>query len=52
MKVEEALKLLQNVCAGYKGTLNEHQTLQTALQTVIDKLNEKKEVKEEKEQDK
>jgi len=53
MKVEEALKMLREVCAGYRGTLNEHQVLQTALQTVTSKLNESKEVEQkEEEQDK
>jgi hypothetical protein len=34
MSLVEALNLLKVVCAGYRGTLQEHQTLQTALQVV------------------
>jgi len=41
MKMEEALNLLEQVCAGYRGTLQEHQALQTALQTVKTKCSEK-----------
>jgi len=39
--MEEALNLLEQVCAGYRGTLQEHQALQTALQTVKTKCSEK-----------
>jgi len=45
MKLEEALNLLGQVCAGYKGTLQEHQALQSALKIVNDKCSEKKEKK-------
>ena len=46
MKLEEALSLLSQVCAAYKGTLQEHQTLQQALKVVNEKCSEKKEDKE------
>ena len=53
VKVEEALKVLHNVCSVYRGTLDEHKTLQAAMQVVSDVLNKNKEVeKEEKEQGK
>jgi len=42
MKLDEALSLLSQVCAGYKGNLQEHQVLQEALQTVSKKCSEKK----------
>jgi len=41
MKIEEALNLLEQVCAGYRGTLQEHQALQIALQDVKTKCTEK-----------
>ena len=41
MSLVEALNLLKVVCAGYRGTLQEHQTLQTALQIVEKKCSEK-----------
>lgn len=40
MKLDEALNLLRQVCAGYRGTLQEHQALQEALKTVSDKCTE------------
>ena len=45
MKLEEALNLLKQVCAGFRGTLQEHQTLQEALQVVEKRCSEKKEKK-------
>jgi uncharacterized protein YgfB (UPF0149 family) len=58
MTKKEALELLQRVCAIYRGTLEEHQQLQTALQTIkeyitVAVLEEKKEVleREEKKED-
>jgi len=42
MKLDEALSLLAQVCAEYRGTLREHQALQEALKTVSDKCSEKK----------
>lgn len=48
MTKQQALELLQRVCAIYRGTLEEHQQLQIALQTVkecltVEKVKEKKE---------
>ena len=40
MDVKEALNLLGQVCAGYKGTLQEHQALQSALKVINDKCSE------------
>lgn len=34
MTLEQAINLLSQVCAQYKGTLEEHQHLQRALQVV------------------
>ena len=34
MTKKEALELLQRVCAIYRGTLEEHQSIQSALQTI------------------
>lgn len=58
MTKKEALELLQRVCAIYKGTLEDHQQLQIALQTIkeyitVAGLEEKKEVleREEKKED-
>ena len=58
MTTKDALELLQRVCAIYRGTLEEHQQLQTALQTIkeyitVAGLEEKKEVlkREEKKED-
>jgi hypothetical protein len=42
MKLDEALNLLKQVCSGFRGTLQEHQALQTALQVVEDKLKASK----------
>lgn len=42
MKLEEALNLLKSVCANFRGTLQDHQALQEALQLVEDKCKEKK----------
>ena len=48
MTKKEALELLQRVCAIYRGTLEEHQQLQIALQTVKECLTvEKEEEKDE-----
>lgn len=38
MNTEQALNLLKTVCSIYKGTLEEHQSLQTALQVIKDNL--------------
>lgn len=48
MKLEEALNLLRQVCSGFRGTLQEHQALQAALQVVEDKLKAPKKEKKEK----
>lgn len=45
MKLDESLNLLAQVCAGYKGNLQEHQALQEALKAVNDKCSEKKDMK-------
>ena len=45
MKLEEALNLLKQVCAGFRGNLQEHQTLQEALQIIEKKCSENKEKK-------
>lgn len=47
MKLEEALNLLKGVCANFRGTLQDHQALQQALQVVEDKCKEKKSKKKE-----
>ena len=46
MQVEEGLNLLKQVCAGFRGNLQEHQTLQEALKVVEKQCSEKKEKKE------
>lgn len=40
MKLDEALDLLAQVCAGFRGTLQEHQAIQEALKVVTDKCTE------------
>ena len=42
MRLEEAISLLKQVCAGFRGTLQEHQSLQEALQVVEKQCSEKK----------
>ncbi len=39
MNINEALNLLAQVCAEYKGTLREHQAIQEAGKIVNDKCN-------------
>lgn len=41
MKTDEALKLLAQVAAQYRGTLEDHQNLQQALQTLAEAVNSK-----------
>jgi len=41
MTKEQAIQLLEQVCAIYKGTLREHEQLQQALE-IVKKLEEKK----------
>lgn len=40
--LEKAIQLISNVLAQYKGTLQEHQNIQTAFQILVDKANEPK----------
>lgn len=47
MQKEEAIKIIEQVCAQFRGTLQEHQAIQTAL-AVIKTLEEKKEEKKDK----
>lgn len=51
MKIDEALKTLDQVCAGYQGTRQEHVTLQQAMQTVAKAIHPAGENKEKKESD-
>lgn len=44
MKTDEALKLLATVAAQYRGTLEDHQNLQLALQTLAEAVNQPKAV--------
>ena len=41
MKTDQALQLLSQVVAQFRGTLEEHQTLQTALKAIEEALAEK-----------
>jgi hypothetical protein len=48
MTKEEALKVLENVCAKFMGNLEDHKVIQTALQVVkSEEKPDKTEVKEE-----
>ena len=38
MELQEAMKTLDQVCAGYQGTRQEHVTLQQAMQAVAEAL--------------
>lgn len=49
MNIDEALKVLYEVAAGFTGTLKDHQTIQTALGVVKDAVKEKQEDKKEEE---
>ena len=52
MTIEEAMKTLDQVCAGYQGTRQEHVTLQQAMQAVAEALKPvAPEPKDEKESD-
>lgn len=42
MKFEDAINLLKNVCASYRGNLEEHNLLQQALKVVSEKKVTKK----------
>jgi len=46
MKLEEALNLLKGVCANFRGTLQDHQALQQALQVVEEVCKKKVKKKE------
>ena len=50
MELQEAMKTLDQVCAGYQGTRQEHVTLQQAMQAVAEALKPA-ETKDEKESD-
>lgn len=39
MKLEQAMAIVAQVCAEFKGTLREHQSIQQALQVVQDALD-------------
>jgi hypothetical protein len=43
MTRDEALKIVTQVCVNYRGTLQEHQAIQTALQVIKDALEPKPE---------
>lgn len=45
MELEQAINLISQVAAQYKGTLEEHNALQTALKTINDALEAKKDKK-------
>lgn len=47
MKLEEALNLIKSVCANFRGTLQDHQALQQAIQVIENKCMEKKSKKKE-----
>lgn len=49
MKLDEALNLIKGVCANFRGTLQDHQALQQAIQVVENKCTEKKCKKDKKE---
>jgi anaerobic ribonucleoside-triphosphate reductase len=42
MTVEQAVQLISNVVAQYRGTLQEHQAIQNALKVLINNANEPK----------
>jgi len=48
MKLDEALNLLGQVCAAFRGNLEEHRVLQEALKTVTNRCKPKKEKKNKK----
>lgn len=45
MSVDDALNVIDQVLAGFKGTRQEHVTLVTAMQTVKDKVKQTSETK-------
>lgn len=42
MTIEQAMAIVAQVCADFKGTLRDHQNIQQALQTVQDALDASK----------
>ena len=42
MTVEQALQLISNVIAQYRGTLQEHQAIQNAFKIIVELANEAK----------
>lgn len=40
--LNKAIELLSNILSQYRGTLQEHQAIQSALQLLVDKANEPK----------
>jgi hypothetical protein len=48
MKFDDAINLLKQVCAAYRGNLEEHNVLQQALKVVSEKEVKKKSKKAEK----
>lgn len=42
MTVEQAIQLISNVIAQYRGTLQEHQTIQNAFKVIVELANEAK----------
>ncbi len=43
MEIQEALALLARVCEQYRGTLQDHQTIQAAFETVSEAVTPKDE---------
>jgi hypothetical protein len=37
MEIEQAIKILEQVCAQFRGTLQEHQNIQAALKLLVEK---------------
>ena len=49
MTLEQALNNIKAVCAAYRGTLEEHQAIQTAIKTIEAELAKVKEAEQKKE---
>ena len=45
MKKDEAIKIIEQVCAQYRGTLQDHQTIQAALEIIKGDNSEPKQTK-------
>jgi hypothetical protein len=41
MKIEDALEIVRQACAAFRGTLKDHQVLQQALQVLRENLADK-----------